>query len=142
MRITTSTDIQAPVEKVWSILKDFDSYPEWNPLTVKVRGELKVDEVVKLHVQLGGQRMVRKHIISRVVENEALCWTIRSKQPWLMRGERCQRLTALEDGGCRYENDERVEGLSSILVSLFFAGKIKSALEAVGDKLKERAESP
>ena len=142
MRITTQIEINAPAEKVWAILVDFPNYEAWNPLTVKVKGEAKVDEVVKLHVQLGGQRMVRSHVISRVDENKALCWTIRTRQAWLMRGERCQTLTALESGGCLYENDERVEGLSSVVVGLFFSGKIKSALEAVGAKLKERAENP
>ena len=93
MRIQTSIDIDAPCEKVWAILVDFPNYEAWNPLTVKVKGEAKVDAVVKLHVQLGGQRMVRSHVISRVDENEALCWTIRTRQPWLMRGERCQTIT-------------------------------------------------
>jgi len=142
MRITTQIEINAPAEKVWAILVDFPNYEAWNPLTVKVKGEAKVDEVVKLHVQLGGQRMVRSHVISRVDENEALCWTIRTRQPWLMRGERCQTITPLDDGRCRYSNDERVEGLSSLIVGLFFSGKIRGSLEQVGEQLKERAENP
>ena len=142
MRIQTSIDIDAPAEKVWAILVDFPTYEKWNPLTVKVKGEARVEEVVKLHVQLGGQRMVRSHVISRVDANEALCWTIRTRQPWLMRGERCQTLTSLENGGCRYDNDERVEGLASVFIRLFFTGKIRAALEQVGEGLKERAENP
>ena len=35
--ISSDIDIDAPIALVWSILRDFDSYPEWNPFTVSVR---------------------------------------------------------------------------------------------------------
>ena len=72
MRIQTEIEIDAPAEEVFSILMDFDKYPEWNPLTVRIDGVAEVDEVLKLHVLLGGKKMVRKHIVSRVDPPEAL----------------------------------------------------------------------
>lgn len=141
MVIRTAIDIEASAEAVWAILVDFDSYEAWNPLTVKVEGRPVVDEVVKLHVYLGGQRMVRKHVISRVDEGQALCWTIRTRQPWLMRGERSQTLEVLGEGRCRYANEERVDGLASLIVALTHKGKIRRGIEAVGHALKERAEN-
>jgi len=141
MVIRTAIDIDAPVSTVWDILIDFNSYEAWNPLTVKIEGEAVVDEVVKLHVDLGGQRLVRKHVISRVEVQQALCWTIRTKQPWLMRGERSQTLEDLGDGSCRYSNEERVDGLASYVVALTYQGKIRRGIEAVGRALKERAEN-
>lgn len=142
MRIQTQIEIDAPADKVFEILTDFERYPEWNPLTVRIDGAPKVGEVLKLHVSISGQSMVRKHVVSRVDAPTALCWTIRTKQPWLMRGERCQTVEDLGDGRCRYSNDEQVLGLSSWLVILMgFKGKIRAALEATGAALKDRAEN-
>ncbi len=141
MRIETVTEIHAPVAVVWAILIDFAAYPEWNPLTVQVHGEPRFGEVVRLHVDMGGKPMVRKHEISRVDAEAALCWTIRTRRPWLMRGERCQTLEATGPDHTLYHNDERVEGLVGPLVQLTYGRKIRTALEAVGAALKERAEN-
>lgn len=140
MQILTSIEIDAPVETVWAHLVDFAAYPEWNPLTVAVEGQPEVDAVVKLEVMLGGKKIRRSHVISRVDAPTALCWTIRTRKPWLMRGERCQALEDLGNGRCRYSSDERVEGLSSWLVAMFYKGTLRRALEDVGEALKGRAE--
>ena len=140
MIIETFIDIDAPLDRVWAVLVDFDRYSEWNPLTVRVQGEARVDEVVTLSVHLAGQKMTRKHVISRA-DGEALCWTIRTRQPWLMRGERCQTLTDLGDGRCRYANREAVHGLVSGIVALGFGRSVRSALEATGRALKIHVEA-
>lgn len=134
MLIETSIDIDAPLDRVWAALVDFDRYPEWNPLTVKVRGEPREGETVRLTVHLGGQRMKRTHRVSRA-DGTALCWTIEGPQ-WLMHGERCQTLTDLGDGRTRYANREGVHGLAGPFVALTFRGTIRRALEATGEALK------
>ena len=35
-QISTEIEINAPVETVWSILTDFDKYPDWNPFVKSV----------------------------------------------------------------------------------------------------------
>jgi hypothetical protein len=141
MIIRTSIDIEAPANKIWELLGDFGTYGAWNPLTPRIDGDLIEGSVVTLHVRLGGQKMVRKHIISRVEKARAICWTIRSRWPWLLRGERCQTLEELGDGRCRYANEERVHGLASWLVALFFRGKIRGSIAAVGEALKAQVEN-
>ncbi len=141
MVIHTTIDIDAPPERVWAALSDFAAYPDWNPLTVKVEGELVVDAVVKLHVDLGGDLLVRKHVISRVDPHQALCWIVRTRKPWLMRGERCQRIEDLGDGRSRFTNEEGVFGLTSYIVALTHKGRIRAGLEAMSQALKERAEA-
>ncbi len=140
MVLTTSIDIAAPPEVVWETLADFSTYADWNPLTPRVDGSLDVGETVTLTVRLGGNKMKRKHTLSRA-DGTALCWTIQSGAPWLIRGERCQTLTDLGDGTTRYENEERVEGLVGPLVKLTYGRTIQSALEAVGEGLKAHVEA-
>ncbi len=139
MLVETSIEIDAPLNRVWEALIDFGRYPEWNPLTVRVLGEPRVEEVVTLHVHLGGREMTRKHVISRA-DGHALCWTIRTRKPWLMRGERCQTLTDLGDGRCRYANREEVLGMVSPIVSAGFGKAVRRGLEAVGEALKAHVE--
>ncbi len=140
MIIETAIEIDAPADRVWAALIAFERYPEWNPLTVRVQGEPRVGEVLTLHVELAGRRMTRKHVISRL-DGAALCWTIRTRKPWLMRGERCQTLTDLGNARCRYANREAVHGLVSGIVGVGFSRSIKSALEATGSALKAHVEA-
>ena len=141
MIIETSIDIDAPAATVWAALVDFARYPEWNPLTVKVVGEPRVGEAVRLTVQLGGQRMKRTHAVSRA-DGTALCWTILGGPAWLIRGERCQTVRDLGEGRSRYANREVVQGAAGPFVALVFGGAIRRALEATGAALRARVEGP
>jgi hypothetical protein len=38
MQIKTEIPIGAPASAVWSILMDFERYPEWNPFIKKISG--------------------------------------------------------------------------------------------------------
>ena len=142
MLIRTAIEINAPAREVWPVLLDFASYGEWNPLTYRIEGAPVTGAVLKLHVKLGKQQLVREHVVSRVEKNAALCWRIQSNSPWWIRGERCQRLEELGDGRCRYQNEERVEGLVSLVVALIYQAKIRRGLEAVGEALKRVVEDP
>jgi uncharacterized protein YndB with AHSA1/START domain len=37
--LRTEIEIAAPPERVWAVLADFDSYPEWNPFIRRIRGQ-------------------------------------------------------------------------------------------------------
>ena len=40
--IKTEILINATPEKVWTILTNFDNYPNWNPFIKSIKGEVKV----------------------------------------------------------------------------------------------------
>jgi uncharacterized protein YndB with AHSA1/START domain len=50
----TSTVIHAPAERIWEVLADLDTYPDWNPIFAQVRGELRGGE--RLALTLAGDR--------------------------------------------------------------------------------------
>ena len=58
--IVTTITIDAPVDRVWHHLLDFESHPEWDPFFASISGEARVGE--RLHT------VIRKH---HGVENDA-----------------------------------------------------------------------
>ena len=54
----TEIYVEAPPEKVWSVLVDTERYPEWNPVFVKVEGTLAKGAQVTNHVVEPGKEPV------------------------------------------------------------------------------------
>jgi hypothetical protein len=44
-------EIDASAERVWDILTDFASYPQWNPFIRRIGGELEVGERLEVRLQ-------------------------------------------------------------------------------------------
>ena len=58
-----SVDIDAPREKVWSILTDADSYPEWDPGMDHIEGRIALGEKVKFFTKLDPS--IQEDVIAR-----------------------------------------------------------------------------
>lgn len=54
--LETEIIINAPADKVWNILVDFDSYPEWNPFILSFDGE--ISEGKKFKVTLASNALI------------------------------------------------------------------------------------
>jgi len=44
-------EINASAERVWDILTDFASYPQWNPFIRSISGELEVGERLEVRLE-------------------------------------------------------------------------------------------
>ena len=73
--IRTAVQIDAPKEKVYAVLADLDSYPEWNPYHRKVEGKFEEGADLKIYVLRpdGKEVKVPPHMM-RIVENEEITW--------------------------------------------------------------------
>ena len=56
--IRSAIEIRAPIETVWRVLTDFDSYPEWNPHIRRVRGKPARARGSTIHTQPPGGRLI------------------------------------------------------------------------------------
>jgi hypothetical protein len=138
--LSTHVDIDAPAERVWSILTDFAAYPEWNPFIVGIDGVLQPDARLEVVMQPPGRRRATFHPrITALEPNRELRWLGHLMMPGLFDGEHGHRLERSEGGGTRYTQQETFKG---ILVPL--TGGILEATErgfrAMNAALKERAE--
>jgi len=64
----TEAIINAPPEKVWTVLSDFAAYPEWNPTLQKIEGIPGLGEKISLHYKQPNGEMGVDHAVITVFE--------------------------------------------------------------------------
>lgn len=134
----TTQPIHAPLEVVWRLLTDLDSYERWNRFTPRIQGELRVGARLVLWARVGPFLMPNLERIEVLDEGRELTWGT----TWplgLLRGRRWQRLHPTPDG-CRYETEERFEGLLAPLVALFAGSLVRRGFESMAAGLARQAE--
>lgn len=137
-----AVEIEAPIDRVWSILVDFERYGEWNPFTTRVDGDPEVGAPVDLHVTLGSLRVVQPERIEAVEGPQLLAWGMRMGHRLLLSARRDQHLEPLGATRCRYHTTDALRGLHTPLVVLLFGRLIRRGFNDMARALKARAEDP
>lgn len=104
--ITTSIDIDAPVEQVWKSLTDFPNWPEWSDFH-SIEGEPVEGGTLKIRMP----GMAFTPTLTRVDPNHAFAWTGTAVGRWLFRGQHTFTLDPNPDGTTRLTNREEFTGL-------------------------------
>ena len=140
--LRSELDIDAPAARVWDVLTDFSSYPEWNPYIKSIAGEAR--EGAKLTVRLeppGRRGMTVKPAVQTVDAPREFRWLGRLLLPRLCDGEHIFELQTNDTGGTRLVQREEFRG---VLVSplLRWVGKsTQRGFEEMNVALKGRAEA-
>lgn len=134
-------EIEAPAERVWDILVDFERYGEWNPFTTRVEASLEIGSPVMLHVLLGPLQRKQPERIETVEPPHLLAWGVTMGARFLLVARREQRLEALNSNRCRYVTTDETRGLLTPLVALLFGHLIRRGFNDLAAALKSRAET-
>ncbi|WP_380681417.1 SRPBCC family protein [Salinigranum sp. GCM10025319] len=142
MELTTRVEIDAPPERVWDVLVDFDRYHEWNPF-MRVAG--RANENAHLHVELfppGGRATRFRPTVTHVDPGRELRWLGHLWTAGLFDGEHRFVLEPL-DGGSRTSltHAESVSGFLAPVVWRFVGDATERGFEAMNAALKARVES-
>ncbi|KAJ2915112.1 hypothetical protein MD484_g5293, partial [Candolleomyces efflorescens] len=163
LTVRGSATIDAPPDRVWSILTDFKSYPQWNPFT---RSQTLYDtsknplpdsalatdlflHVSRVHLPptmgepgLFGQASTWEKIVSVSHEDHRMAWEfyLPLMPKWLLRAERWQILTDLDGGKTRYDTFEVFGGPIAYLIKWVHQQNLKDGFKAMAEALKARAE--
>jgi hypothetical protein len=138
--LTSSIEIDASPERVWSVLTDFASYGEWNPFIRSIEGEPVVGSRLQVRIAPpGGRAMTFKPTVTVVDPSLELRWLGRLLLPGLFDGEHRFRLEPLDGDRTRFVQSERFSG---ILVAFSGKGlaKTERGFDAMNEALKLRVE--
>jgi hypothetical protein len=144
--------INAPIDVVWAVMLDLESYADWNPFVVHVacaRPHVAVGDVLRLHVRWsdGGEARSREQVTEirspRLVDGAsrarlAYCFRGTLHALRLVRGKRTQSLEQTAPGPTLYRSEESFQGA---LVSFVPLAKVQDGFERHARALKARAES-
>lgn len=73
--LEAAIEIEAPPEKVWEVLVDFNSWESWNPFIPMVQGKLKVGNRLRIKVVSPGLKpMIFKPIVFEVKQHKEIIW--------------------------------------------------------------------
>jgi hypothetical protein len=142
MELSTSVHVDAPPETVWRVLTHFDEYPEWNPF-LRVVGRANAGAHLSVEVRPPGRRPATfRPTVTHVDHGTELRWLGHLGVPGVYDGEHRFRVAA-EDGGTRFTQSERFEGVLVGVVNRWFGmgPATEAGFEAMNAALKERAES-
>lgn len=136
MEFNASTTINAAPEKVWSILTDSASYPEWDPNMGRLEGTVALGEKVTAHTKISDRAFPVK--VTVFEPGKKMVWS--GGMPLgLFKADRSFVLTAVNDT-THFQLKEQFGGP---LLFLFKGGipDLTPTFEAFVQGLKARAES-
>jgi len=74
LEFEASTTIQAPAEKIWSVLVDTEKWPEWDPSCERIEGTVELGNTVKAFTKLSPGRAFPVKV-AQLDENQQMTWT-------------------------------------------------------------------
>src|SRR5712692_6091799 len=112
LELRTEIEIDAPVERVWEVLTDFERFPEWNPFIRRIHGKMQVGSRLDVLIGATGTRPMRfRPIVKAVLPNRELRWLGRLALPRLFDGEHVFQIEPLGSMRTRFIQRERFRGL-------------------------------
>ena len=139
--IRTEIEIEASPERVWEVLTDLATFPEWNPFVRRVSGELKAGEKIKVHIQPSGARgMTFRPTVLKTEPNRELRWLGHLLIPGLFDGEHIFAIEPLGDDRVRFVQRETFNGFLAPLFLRFIGAGTQRGFEDMNQALKARAE--
>ena len=139
--ITTEIIINANKEKVWKILTDFQSYPEWNPFITRIQGDIKSGSRIMVTMNIEGRKPTSfKPYIVSIMPGEKFCWKGKLFVKGLFDGTHHFTLDETADGKTRLIQGENFTGLLTGPVLQKIGAATRDAFEQMNLALKEKAE--
>jgi hypothetical protein len=139
--LRTEIEIQASAERVWQLLTDFPSFPQWNPFIRKASGDIRVGERLEVKLQpSGASAMTFRPTVLTAEPNREFRWLGHLLISGLFDGEHIFTIEPLGEGRVRFTQREVFTGL---LVPLFARGldtDTRRGFDEMNQALRARAE--
>jgi hypothetical protein len=141
-QLHTEVEIRGPAERVWELLTDFASYPQWNPFIRHISGHPAPGERLQARLEPpGGRAMTFKPKVLTAEPNRELRWLGHLLLPGLFDGEHSFTIEPLEGNRVRFVQREAFKGLLVPLFTRSLDTNTRRGFEEMNHALKERAEA-
>ncbi|MDW7732579.1 MAG: SRPBCC domain-containing protein [Methanolobus sp.] len=140
-KICTDIIINAPAEKVWHILTDFENFENWNPFMLIKNGKLETGS--QLEVQLtppGSKSMAFKPTVLKVEPVKEFRWLGSMWIKGIFDGEHAFRIEELDENRTRLIQCERFRGILAPLILYMMGENIEAGFEKMNHSLKNASE--
>ena len=135
-------EINASAERVWDILTNFASYPQWNPFIRRISGELKVGERLEVRLEPPDSRGITlRPKVLRAEPNRLMRWVGHLLVPGLFDGEHSLLIQPLGEDRVRFIQHEVFKGVLVRLLARSLDTNTLRGFEEMNEALKERAEA-
>jgi len=138
--IRTEIEIDAPADKVWRIISDFESFPSWNPFVVKVLGKAEEGATLNIEVQLPESRKLKfTPLVLKAEPNRELRW-VGSMPLGMFRGEHFYVIEPISENKIRFVHGEHFSGWLVALIWAMVGKQTEKGYVLMNEALKKRAE--
>lgn len=138
----TEIEINAPVNIVWKILTDFQSYPDWNPFIRSFDSDPEPGRQFSVTIQPTGKKpMTFKPVCLSLLPEKEFRWMGHLFIKRLFDGEHIFELKKLDDNRTLLIQRENFRGILVPLLWKQIDTSTRSGFEKMNQKLKHRAES-
>ena len=139
--IKTEILINATPGKVWSILIDFDKYPDWNPFIKSITGKVLVSNKITVRLEPPGAKgMTFKPKVLAFETNKEFRWIGHLFFLGLFDGEHIFELIDNGNGTTTFIQREKFGGILVPLFKKMLDGNTLNGFNLMNKKLKELAE--
>jgi hypothetical protein len=135
-------EIAASAERVWRILTDFASYPQWNPFIRRISGEPTAGERLEVRLEPpGGMGITLRPTVLNAEPYRELRWLGRLLVKGLFDGEHSLAIQQLGENRVRFVQSEAFNGLLVPLLARSLDNNTRRGFEEMNRALKEQAEA-
>lgn len=140
--VSDRVEVDAPADFVWSVIVDFDRYPEWNPFTVRVDAVLEIGATVVLHLpdpSKRGETFTTHEQVSVISPPHHLQYNTGDSMPGI-HAVRDQWITDLGGDRSSYSTTDVFSGEHAEAVFAMQQEWVTAGFNATAHALKARAE--
>lgn len=142
MELKTEIKINASPEKVWSILTDFDNYPNWNPFIKSIHGTKIIGEKLQARIEPPSAKgMNFSPILLAFDANKEFRWKGKLLINGIFDGEHKFLLIENADGSTTLIQSEKFTGVLVPFLRKMINVNTRQGFEAMNIKLKTLAEN-
>lgn len=139
--LSTEIEIDAPAERVWKVLMDFESYPEWNPFVREISGKAEVGTTLSVYIKPdGGMGAKLAPSVVNVSENKLFAWKGKLGTSGIFDGQHEFHIEPVADDKVRFVQREEFSGILVPILWPMLKKNTKRGFEDMNRALKERAE--